>query len=487
MFKKLIFLTLTVSTYAQLGFASSFVYEDVLAYPRYHVILSENEIPESVALNNKKTEDQVSMNYENTSKDTKKKESVMMMSAYGQPFLCTLPNVNAKDDEKRQQLIKEQASQENTHGSIEKGLDLLEPLSKGCLYFALHSYWTYEYCHRKHVRQFHEERLPQGENEKTEVRREVASYYLGVYPGQGQAKTPPQTAEQGLVQQNTLQYQRVGPKTTLRHVGDKPYLVQKWSGGTECDITKEPRTIEIQYHCDMQANDRITMFQEVKTCQYQMVISTPRLCEEFVSSPQSTSNSHAIDCSPVVPDAMYVPEHEKKRVAAEAERAEAERAEAERAEAERAEAERVEAERAEAERAEADMLPREIGQEIHQTLFQETRSSTPHGNTEENSKTTNIRIEELQKAIAQLSDHIDDLNHKLHKATSLQKTPDSEKETVAYFHLNEHGNLVPVDPASSILLKSLQNKAKSNIDYDSPEKVPENQKKNKLAYEKKYF
>lgn len=36
------------------------------------------------------------------------------------------------------------------------------------------------------------------------------------------------------------------PITSLRHVGDQRYLVQQWTGGTQCDLTGKPRSIEIQ-------------------------------------------------------------------------------------------------------------------------------------------------------------------------------------------------------------------------------------------------
>lgn len=85
-------------------------------------------------------------------------------------------------------------------------------------------------------------------------------------------------------------------------MGDQRYLVQQWTGGTECDLTGKPRSIEIQFHCDMQTNDRISMFQEVATCQYQMTITTPRLCEEMMLASTSHSDVNKIECNPIVPD-----------------------------------------------------------------------------------------------------------------------------------------------------------------------------------------
>lgn len=56
----------------------------------------------------------------------------------------------------------------------------------------------------------------------------------------------------------------------------------------------------------MQAHDRISMFQEVATCQYQMIISTPRLCEETMLASQAQSDVNKIQCDPIVPDDRWI-------------------------------------------------------------------------------------------------------------------------------------------------------------------------------------
>jgi protein OS-9 len=44
------------------------------------------------------------------------------------------------------------------------------------------------------------------------------------------------------------------------------YLVQRWSGGTVCDMTGRPRRIEIQFHCRMGGVDEISSIKEIATC-----------------------------------------------------------------------------------------------------------------------------------------------------------------------------------------------------------------------------
>ncbi|KAI7881080.1 L domain-like protein, partial [Lichtheimia hyalospora FSU 10163] len=233
-------------------YASSFAYEDIASYPRYRVVLTGNRIAESDILDN----------------FDKNERSVVMMSAHGQPFECTIP----EDDNNQEH--HDTSTTPSEEDSIERGLKLLEPLSKqNCLYYPTPGYWTYEYCHDKHVRQFHLDR-----NALQGDQRQISA-----------ASNSPSQHDHS-------------PITSLRHVGDQRYLVQQWTGGTKCDLTGKPRSIEIQFHCDMQANDRISMFQEVATCQYQMTITTPRLCEEMMLASTSHSDVNKIECNPIVPD-----------------------------------------------------------------------------------------------------------------------------------------------------------------------------------------
>lgn len=58
----------------------------------------------------------------------------------------------------------------------------------------------------------------------------------------------------------------------------------------------------------MNVHDRISMFQEVATCQYQMIISTPRLCQEMMLASQLQSDAHRITCDPIVPDHQMMEE-----------------------------------------------------------------------------------------------------------------------------------------------------------------------------------
>ncbi|KAI7876309.1 uncharacterized protein EV154DRAFT_451555 [Mucor mucedo] len=249
------------------------IQQDILAYPRYKVVLTNEKVPEST---------------KNVEVPTSISNTMVMMSSLGQPFSCTIPNVQVERE--RLEREKEEQAKEETEqdiqATIDRGVALLAPLSKNCIRFFAntHQYWAYEYCHNQYVRQFHVERTHDG---KVEKEQETASFYLGIHPG---AET----------------------KTVMRKVGDKRYLVQEWTNGSNCDLTGEPRQVEVQFHCDKHGQDFVSSFVEVSTCHYQIVVSTPRLCEEMNLSHKHHAESHVIECKPIVPDNLIEQEQTEK-------------------------------------------------------------------------------------------------------------------------------------------------------------------------------
>jgi hypothetical protein len=99
----------------------------------------------------------------------------------------------------------------------------------------------------------------------------------------------------------------------------KRYLVQRWGGGTVCDMTGVERKVEVQvrkalsfnrpltdgqFHCNTQSTDRIALIRETALCAYVVVIHTARLCSEpyFLGSSSGSSSSepsHQINCRPI--------------------------------------------------------------------------------------------------------------------------------------------------------------------------------------------
>lgn len=84
--------------------------------------------------------------------------------------------------------------------------------------------------------------------------------------------------------------------------GDGRYVSQIWSSGTLCNINNEPRTTEVQFHCSSSPPvDRISLIKETTTCNYVVVIDTPKLCEEPALAPVE-EDIRDVRCRPIVSD-----------------------------------------------------------------------------------------------------------------------------------------------------------------------------------------
>ncbi|CAJ0874559.1 17190_t:CDS:2 [Entrophospora sp. SA101] len=103
------------------------------------------------------------------------------------------------------------------------------------------------------------------------------------------------------VSPNNSSWETLG--TDLEVGGGKKFLVQRWSDGTKCDLTGNPRRVEIQFHCNPQ--NYISVVTEMYTCNYLVVIHTSYLCAHPAFHDTSFSKIYPIECRPVVPDAYY--------------------------------------------------------------------------------------------------------------------------------------------------------------------------------------
>ena len=77
-------------------------------------------------------------------------DTITMLSQHGEKYVCTIPRTDSMD--------KDKAGGKSPYEG-HTALALLEPLfvSKSCAY-RLEHYWTYELCHGRFLRQYHEER-----------------------------------------------------------------------------------------------------------------------------------------------------------------------------------------------------------------------------------------------------------------------------------------------------------------------------------------
>ncbi|CAG8444001.1 8637_t:CDS:10 [Diversispora eburnea] len=251
-----------------------------LTFVLFLLISLENYVLDNVQSGNEMT---FSVSKENfNDPEMTKPTSIIMRTASGQPYLCQIPFVNQSEpDEKSEEKIDHSIL-------LKKGLELLEPMKSQCLHY-INGWWTYEYCHLKHVRQYHS--VQQSEL----VVAEGPIFLLGKYD--------PSVAT--LPSSNKGHNTGNKEGTDLQVGSGKKYLVQRWGQGTKCDLTGRPRKVEIEFHCVPQTRDSIAMVKEIHTCHYLVVIHTPRLCNDPAFHSKTSYNAHPIECRPIVSDEQY--------------------------------------------------------------------------------------------------------------------------------------------------------------------------------------
>ncbi|KAG0322698.1 Protein OS-9 [Podila horticola] len=294
------------------SFSSDFVFQDLLAQPQYDVKLLKQFLPMSAVeperlkhgnihrqqSPNEAPRIETTASYGNDkSEQTQYHDSsrLVMTSPDGQRWSCIIPpkpTIKAEESTKTPQEIAEEERK-----NIERGLELLQPLTKDCLKKEI-NYWTYEYCHEKHVRQYHavkgaDGRSQEDQNEQLNV--------LGTFeapPGvQGSTRNEASTLKSLSRQSGTI--------TDLVASQDKKYLVQRWENGNHCKLIGKPRKVEIQYQCAPVLMDQIHSVSEPSTCSYVIVIDSPRLCKDAAFQRAEAPEANKIDCRPLVTDELY--------------------------------------------------------------------------------------------------------------------------------------------------------------------------------------
>ncbi|CAL8101671.1 unnamed protein product [Calicophoron daubneyi] len=145
-------------------------------------------------------------------------------------------------------------------------------------------YWSYELCHNKHIRQYHEELLPDKSSKMQE-------YFLGyaennIPSGSGSGK-PPEIAL------GEFMY---------------PYFPVNYTSGTICDLTKQHRMSTVLYIYFEEILGQIIEVAEVESCRYEVVFATKSLCSNPIYKRRSAHinriSCHPRDDSPVKPLAL---------------------------------------------------------------------------------------------------------------------------------------------------------------------------------------
>ena len=126
-------------------------------------------------------------------------------------------------------------------------LEILEQLftTQACAY-RLEHYWTYELCHGRYIRQFHEER--EGKNVK------LTEYTLGKYDSETLAKD---------IEHARSHMESSGRRKPLKKKVDTltlPYYELTMTDGTLCDLNGQPRITHVNYVCYPAGKHEVRVF-----------------------------------------------------------------------------------------------------------------------------------------------------------------------------------------------------------------------------------
>lgn len=192
------------------------------------------------------------------------------MKLFEDNYLCAIPVVNATVEEK-------DVLPAVDDGALDRATQLLSRLDKGCLYY-IESYWTYAVCYGEDVKQFHD---------ATQIRLE------GRHTPKPEKGTPVYIL--GRFDSDT--------NTSIGHSESAHYVSQKLRHGSQCDLTKMDRTVEIQYVCSRKDDHEvIASVKEIRTCAYQVTIHSPHLCEDPVFMPSNEPEMNKIMCKRILSD-----------------------------------------------------------------------------------------------------------------------------------------------------------------------------------------
>ncbi|XP_011162109.1 endoplasmic reticulum lectin 1 isoform X2 [Solenopsis invicta] len=201
-----------------------------------------------------------------------------------EPYFITTAN-----NERYRCVIPDATEQEHEYSETYDGpnpIQLLQPIfaQNSCSY-RLESYWTYELCHGKYVRQYHEDR----EGKKIKMQE----YYLGTLDKAQKMKLSAYYDEQAKNPNRKLNI----PIKKIDGI-NMPYVEIEMSDGTMCDLNNKPRTVRVLYVCYKHGKHDVYSLKETMSCEYEAIVLSPVLCNHPDYKPQDTGENQ-ITCQPM--------------------------------------------------------------------------------------------------------------------------------------------------------------------------------------------
>ncbi|KAJ8309266.1 hypothetical protein KUTeg_014140 [Tegillarca granosa] len=218
-----------------------------------------------------------------TSIDSVGDNVLLMKTIYNEEYKCILP-----DDP----TVKNEDAKQSYNGPTPEEL-LSDLFTQSSCSYRIESYWNYELCHGKHLRQYHESK------ELSQKKPKIQEFYLGF----GEQKTKDgtktsKTEEKPIIKETKIKSRKIDGITL-------PYFEFNMTDGTLCDLINEPRQVRLQYICQPDGRGEIYELKETSSCEYEVIVLTSLLCShpEFKpkNPPVNKITCHAMEGSPAKP------------------------------------------------------------------------------------------------------------------------------------------------------------------------------------------
>ncbi|KAM6980730.1 protein OS-9 [Aplochiton taeniatus] len=200
-----------------------------------------------------------------------KTEEIMMVSnKYKQLYECRLP-------EQAVRFHQDPASEPDSHGYTGPDIpELLKPMHSSPCLVKTKDWWTYEFCHGQHIRQYH--------LEDADIKGDVL--FLGYYASE-------------------FDWSNETAKASKQH-RLKRYHSQSYVNGSKCDLNGSPRETEVRFVCEEGSGDYITRVDEPQSCRYVLTVHTSRTCQHPFLRPPSSAKPQSIVCQPALSAQQYM-------------------------------------------------------------------------------------------------------------------------------------------------------------------------------------
>lgn len=160
--------------------------------------------------------------------------------------------------------------------------------------YRLDHYWTYELCHGRFLRQFHDSSVMN--------KAKSQEYFLGRFSMSDFDKAEAEFMAK------IAKYKSEGKKlpSVIVEGVSMPYIEFNYTGGTLCNLNNRERITRVLYVCSENAKHELHSVKEIFTCEYEAIVLSPILClhEDFKVS---QDKEHQIKCYPVGPSTRGKP------------------------------------------------------------------------------------------------------------------------------------------------------------------------------------